>query len=774
MNIHKQLLIYSFLFAPLFSQTITEKKKEGVQKAEGADALLEKVNTELCSLKEQLEQCYKKTSELFSKGADEKAYQALLTDINDKKAKILDLENHFRNVSVAEAKKEEEGYGLWDQEETTLAQLVMEYGAMDYVYIVPPEMLHLKLNIHSGIPVPRESWSDVLEIILAHNGVGVKKINTYARQLYIFKQDPASVGAIASRLEDLPLIPDGMRIFYLLSPPLEQVRSVFQFFERFSDIKQTFVYQLGNKIALVSSKEEVVKLLNLYNTIWQDAKGKVSRVVPITKMGVKEMEKILQTFFGEAIEKGRAPFGKMEQEGLSIFALGQTNALILIGNQEAVDRGEKICKETEEQLQDPSEMTVFIYSCRHSDPSDLAKVLEKVYVSLLWTSPEAPKETEISYAAQSPTGRVPPDGYPSVPPLVVSPTPTQPAASSQTKIEEYRSDHFIPDPKSGNLLMVVRRDALLKIKELLKKLDVPKKMVQIEVLLFEKQLNTKNSYGLDFLKIGSKHNNATYNGFNRIHREGGEEKAVGLLPGLLEFMFKGHKSSHFPAYDVIYSFLMTQEDIQLNAAPSVITVNQTPATISIVDEISINNGAAPIDTNKGIAFEKSYSRAQYGITIELTPTVHMSECEEEESFITLQTDITFDTPKSDHHDSRPVVSRRHIQNEVRVVDGQTVIIGGLRKKTIQDSEEKVPFLGEIPGLGMFFGSTKLIDHNTEMFFFITPTIILDPQEQLDCFRAEELAKRPGDIPEFLECLVEARKKEEKKFFRNSMKMFFHG
>jgi hypothetical protein len=58
-----------------------------------------------------------------------------------------------------------------------------------------------------------------------------------------------------------------------------------------------------------------------------------------------------------------------------------------------------------------------------------------------------------------------------------------------------------------------------------------------------------------------------------------------------------------------------------------------------------------------------------------------------------------------------------------------------------------------------------------MFFFITPKIILDPKEELDQLRLEELKKRPGDIPEFLDELVEARKKDEKKFFQNSLKMF---
>ena len=72
--------------------------------------------------------------------------------------------------------------------------------------------------------------------------------------------------------------------------------------------------------------------------------------------------------------------------------------------------------------------------------------------------------------------------------------------------------------------------------------------------------------------------------------------------GVLEYLLHGNKSKHFPAYDLALNFLMSQEDIQLNASPSVITVNQTPATISIVEEISINNGAAPVDTSKGNCF----------------------------------------------------------------------------------------------------------------------------------------------------------------------------
>ena len=59
-----------------------------------------------------------------------------------------------------------------------------------------------------------------------------------------------------------------------------------------------------------------------------------------------------------------------------------------------------------------------------------------------------------------------------------------------------------------------------------------------------------------------------------------------------------------------------------------------------------------------------------------------------------------------------------------------------------------------------------------MFFFITPHIIPDQQEDLQRLRAEELRKRPGDIPEFLEKALEAQEKDRRKIFERSVKLLF--
>jgi len=359
-----------------------------------------------------------------------------------------------------------------------------------------------------------------------------------------------------------------------------------------------------------------------------------------------------------------------------------------------------------------------------------------------------------------------PDGYAPAPLGTANPPPpSRPSLTSHLEVEREGSDHFIPDPKTGTILMVVRRDVLNKVKDLVHRLDVPKKMVHIEVLLFERRLANHNSFGINLLRLGTeKHSHVEYSSNAAI-------KGPGI--GVTEFFFKKGHTPSFPPIDLRYNFLMTQDDIRLNAAPSIIAINQTAATIAITEEISINNGAAPIDTNKGIAFEKSFTRAQYGITIVMTPTVHAPDDEEEKGqwFVTMKTDITFDSVKPMSED-RPLVDKRHIQNEVRVVDGQTVILGGLRRKSSMDKDDKIPFLGEIPGLGKLFGSTNLIDDSTEMFFFITPKVVLDPKEELEQIKIEEMKKRPGDLPEFLNRVVEAREKERKRYFQQSFKLFF--
>lgn len=762
--------------------------------AEGAEAF----NRSLSALKEELKEKFNRAAALaLHAGNDaqrsgqepgERQYKELLAQVRAIKERIRGLEESWRRASVDETSQAEEAYALWDIGETTLSQLIMEYGSSDYLYVIPQELSGMKIALYSSVPLPRESWSEMIEMILAQNGIGVKKLNPFAKQLYILKLDPSGIEGIVSREEDLPFFANHARIFYVFSPPAEQTKSVQSFFERFSDPKQTTLQSIGSKLAIVSSKETVEKLLGLYRAVWEQNRGKVVRIVNLTKVQIAEAEKILKAVFSDAGNKNRPGYYSIGADDLATFPLPQ--GLVLVGENETVQRAETILSDLESQLEDPSEKVIYWYTCKHSNPEDVAEVLEKVYDSLIGSAigsafekkadaslvppsplpdPNAVQNPSANPASnpvsnplpnQSPFPYITP-GAPYNPVLPATAPFVQPATLDKNQKSAFGS--FIVDSKTTSILMVVRREDLPKIKTLLRKLDVPKKMVQLDVLLVEKKLTDRRQVGFNLLQIGT-------------NASGKKETALSFdanRAGLLSFIFKRESGDHFPAADMIFSFLMSQEDVRINANPSVLAINQTPANVSIVEEISINNGAFPINTPTGVVVEKSFTRAQYGITINLTPTIQMPDSDEEgPGFVMLDTNLEFDTTQMGE-DSRPPVTRRHIENQVRVADGETIILGGLRRKIEEDRREKIPFLCDLPGLGKLFTTLRTTESNTEMFIFITPHIIRDPVDDLRRIRQCEYQKRAGDVPEFLARIDEAKEQERACLFRNSLKTLFN-
>jgi general secretion pathway protein D len=717
---------------------------------------------EIGPLKERLEARYREAAVLVEKGSDEAEFKKILDEVTAIRGELKEKEEEWRRLRLSE---NDEASALWDLGEASLSQLIMEYGSADALYVIPQELGALKIHLFSGLPVPRESWGEMIEMILSQNGIGVKKLNPYARQLYVYKLDPSAIEAIVGREEDLPLFPPSARLFFVLAPKTEQLKSARDFFERFADPKVTTVQAIGSKLTLVSTREQIEHLLGLYHAVWEKDQGKVVRHMHLTKMAPSEAEKILKaTFADTAIRMARPPGTAGGTDELATLVLPQ--GLVLVGEAAAVERGERLLADLELQLEDPGEKVVYWYSCKHSSPEDVAKVLDQVYDSLRSAVGEKKEEKPV-VPAPPPT----PPAQECISPLPIPTMPgfTPPSFAAPVGIEgesQTAFGHFIVDPKTASVLMVVRREELPKIKSLLKRLDVPKRMVQIDVLLVEKRLTDRKESGVNLLKLGT--------------ASGTRETAISydssdsaVNKGILSFILNRPKGK-FPAFDLTYNFLLAQDNLQINANPSILAVNQTPAQISIVEEISINNGAVPFDIQGGgFAVEKSYTRANYGITIAITPTIHLPNEEDPDSpgFVTLQTNVTFDTTLFST-DDRPPVTRRHIENEVQIADGETVILGGLRRKSEEDQREKIPFLGDIPGIGKLFGTFKSKDTNTEMFIFITPHIIHDPVADLRRLRDEEYALRAGDVPEFLKRLDEAKEKDRKKYFEDSLKLLF--
>jgi len=74
---------------------------------------------------------------------------------------------------------------------------------------------------------------------------------------------------------------------------------------------------------------------------------------------------------------------------------------------------------------------------------------------------------------------------------------------------------------------------------------------------------------------------------------------------------------------------------------------------------------------------------------------------------------------------RYAINTKHIQTEVLVENGGTVMIGGVFELTDTSSESRVPVLGELPVVGAVFRTRSRVNNKTEMLIFISPKMIGD-------------------------------------------------
>lgn len=828
------ILVFINQTTSLLAQTIAEKKASFKQNSNDLNQDMQKylidVNNELKEYQNQLRILFKEVEELYSSDSPEQDYSELLNQINDIRENIVELEKGWQQLSADTAATD--GYALWHQPDTTIGQLVIDYGSQNYVYMLTPEIASIKLSIDSNLPIPRASWDEMLELILEQNGIGFKQLNPFLRQLYFIKQDRSSIKLITNVRDELELLPADARVLFVLSPEPSDVKRVWSFLDKFVNPNSTVLQMIGRDILIAAPTQDVKELLKLYEFISNNRGDNDYKIIPLKRIDPEEMGKILAAIFDQMAE-GSSTLEKMTDRnenissrldrlasmarptqsepenrtgGLRIIPINHLSpALFLFGTREELKKAESIIHEVESHMGGAREKVIYWYTSRHSDPLELADILVKVYALMVKErpgfrtederglfyppSPELPaisnEQKEIGITAQPfPQFNAFEGSFYLDDRYIVNPDPRE--EIDRTADPNRGRTNFIVDTKTGAIVMVVEADILPKLKELIKKLDIPKKMVQIEVLLFEKRINNQDNIGLNLLKIGSDALNVNLTGldYNVNFFQPFANKLVPDNSGITTFFISRKKSSMIPAYDAVYQFLISQEDITINASPSVLTLNQTEAHIAIEEEISVNTGVIITPVTNTTALNNTFARARYGIKIDITPIIHMrnagygldANCIDDDpedfDYITLQTDLVFETINGGLNPSQPDVTRRVINNEVRIPDGQTVILGGLRRKITDDSKEAIPFIGEIPGLGKLFSTTKMSDNSVEMFIFITPKIIVDPKEELERYRYIELTRRPGDIPYFLCALEEARNEERDRLLRGTMQLLF--
>ena len=262
-------------------------------------------------------------------------------------------------------------------------------------------------------------------------------------------------------------------------------------------------------------------------------------------------------------------------------------------------------------------------------------------------------------------------------------------------------DVFV-DERLNTLTMRDTEDAVRMAEKLLQSQDQSNPEVVLEVEVMEVATQRILDLGLQWP-----------NTFGVVNSDG---SAVTILDQL-----KGINSSRISISPSPQAKINAQDnDINTLASPVIRVSNREQARIHIGQRVPIIS-ATSVPSTQGPVITESVTYLDVGLKLEVQPTVHLNN----EVAIKIALEVSNATPlEPTRQGTIPVqVDTRNAQTSLRLHDGETQILAGLVRNDHGATGNKIPGLGDIPGLGRLFGSNKDTIGKSELVLSITPRIV---------------------------------------------------
>lgn len=262
-------------------------------------------------------------------------------------------------------------------------------------------------------------------------------------------------------------------------------------------------------------------------------------------------------------------------------------------------------------------------------------------------------------------------------------------------------------------------------KNLIKLLDVPVRQVLIEARIVEMTKDFSQDIGIRWGVSTPTHFSGSLEGGNQLllNRDPFNAAVVPIAQRLNLDLIAAPVRGSNPAtlgialaklgnnilLDLELSALESEGRAELISSPRLITTNQQTALIESGKEIpyqeSTSSGATAVSFKKAVLSLK--------VTPQITP----------DNKILMELQINQDIPSADTFNGVPAIITKEIQTNVLVNNEQTIVLGGIYRRDKNSSIKRVPFLGDLPGIGFLFRNKQTILSNDELLIFITPKII---------------------------------------------------
>ena len=283
----------------------------------------------------------------------------------------------------------------------------------------------------------------------------------------------------------------------------------------------------------------------------------------------------------------------------------------------------------------------------------------------------------------------------------------------------------ISEARTNQLFVTDIPSRLDQVQQLIAKLDIPARQVLIEARIVEASDTFGKSLGVKLgggTGTGTSVNDNTGVGvnFGSTYTAGAAGTSSNNFVNLPATGQGGYSAANV-ALSIFGSAAGRFINLELSAleadgkgkvvsSPRVVTADQIKALIEQGTELPYQVATSSGATS--IAFRKANLKLE--VTPQITP----------EGNIILALDVNKDTVGQSTA-AGFAINTKHIQTQVLVENGGTVVIGGIFELTEIDSVTKVPLFGDLPGVGNLFKTTSRTANKQEMLVFITPRVIGD-------------------------------------------------
>ncbi|WP_122053999.1 pilus (MSHA type) biogenesis protein MshL [Vibrio sp. Evd11] len=296
------------------------------------------------------------------------------------------------------------------------------------------------------------------------------------------------------------------------------------------------------------------------------------------------------------------------------------------------------------------------------------------------------------------------------------------------------------------------------IREVREFLGISQKRLQRQVILeakiMEVTLSDGYQQGINWTKMFSSNGTNYTIGMGSIVKDAAGAIIPGALPGAdpISAALGGQSNLVVSggSFEAVLSFMGTQGDLNVLSSPRVTASNNQKAVIKVgTDEYYVTDLSSAVGSgdNANVAPEVELTPFFSGISLDVTPQiddkgnvflhVHPAVIEVNEEVKELNLGSTTGLV------SLPLAksSIRESDSVIRAQDGDVVVIGGLMKSHTTDMTSKVPFLGDIPGLGYLFRNTSQLTQKTELVILLKPTIVGVNTWQSELERSRDLLQQ---------------------------------